>query len=267
MRANYHTHTPRCRHAVGAERAYIERALAGGLELLGFSDHAPFTYADPGYDSGVRMFPEELEGYVDTLAALRAEYAGRIELHIGLEAEYYPALFPQLLDRLRGLEVEYLLLGQHFLGNELGEPYCGRPTADRSTLDRYVSQSIEGMDTGAFSCFAHPDLIRFVGDAAEYDRQMHRLCRAAAERNIPLELNLLGLREGRNYPDERFWRIAGEVGNSVILGCDAHRPEHAWDPESEARALALAERCSLLLADTLTLVSPVTGASCPAPEN
>lgn len=257
MRANYHTHTPRCRHAVGAERDYIERALAGGLEILGFSDHTPYDYGVPGYDSGVRMFPEELEDYVSTLLALRTEYAGRVELLIGLEAEYYPKLFPKLLDLLRPFPVEYLLLGQHFLGNETGEPYCGAPTGDKRVLDRYVGQSIEGMQTGAFTYFAHPDLINYRGgDTAEYDRQMRRLCRAAKDAGVTLEFNLLGFREGRNYPNARFWRIAAEEGNPVVLGCDAHRPEHAWDPETEARALRLLSGLSLTVPETVVLQNP-----------
>ncbi len=253
MRANYHTHTPRCRHAVGAEREYVERAVEGGLEILGFSDHTPYDYGVPDYDSGVRMFPEELPGYVAAVNELKKEYAGRIELRVGLEAEYYPALFPKLLAYLRESGVEYLLLGQHFLGNEIGEPYCGRATDDRRTLDRYVAQSIEGMQTGAFSYFAHPDLIHFTGDEGEYLRQMRRLCRAAKDCALPLELNLLGLREGRNYPDGRFWRIAGEEGNAVVLGCDAHRPEHAWAPETERQAMEWVRRYGLKLQETVDL--------------
>ena len=38
MIANYHTHTWRCRHADGTEREYVERAIEGGLKILGFSD-------------------------------------------------------------------------------------------------------------------------------------------------------------------------------------------------------------------------------------
>lgn len=41
MIANYHTHTWRCNHAVGTEREYVERAIEGGLKILGFSDHTP----------------------------------------------------------------------------------------------------------------------------------------------------------------------------------------------------------------------------------
>ena len=39
MLANYHTHTPRCGHAIGSERQYIERAIEEGFKVLGFSDH------------------------------------------------------------------------------------------------------------------------------------------------------------------------------------------------------------------------------------
>ena len=52
MIANYHTHTWRCRHADGTEREYVERAIEGGLKILGFSDHSPYPFPD-GYDSGM----------------------------------------------------------------------------------------------------------------------------------------------------------------------------------------------------------------------
>ena len=251
MRANYHTHTFRCGHATGTEREYIENALAGGIEILGFSDHCPYDL--PGLHPGIRMASEELEGYVAALRALREEYAGRIELHIGLEAEYYPAGFSALLRHARAAGIEYLILGQHFLGNEAGDAYNGAPTEDLRQLDRYVAQSIEAMDTGVFTYFAHPDLIHFTGDTKAYEDAARTLCRAAKERGLPLEINLLGLRTGRNYPDERFWRVAGEEGCDVILGCDAHDNRALWVPKTEAAARAMAERSGLEVLETLEL--------------
>ena len=41
LKANYHTHTYRCRHAYGSEREYIEAAIRMGIAELGFSDHVP----------------------------------------------------------------------------------------------------------------------------------------------------------------------------------------------------------------------------------
>ena len=70
MIANYHTHTWRCRHANGTEREYVERAIEGGLKILGFSDHSPYPFPD-GYDSGMRMRLDQVEGYIDTVLALK----------------------------------------------------------------------------------------------------------------------------------------------------------------------------------------------------
>lgn len=254
MIANYHTHTARCGHALGEDREYAEAAYRAGLKILGFSDHTPHCYLDGSTGRRIiRMHPDELPGYAASVRSLAEEYRGRLDILLGVEAEYYPALFARTVEMLRENGVEYLILGQHFLGNELDEPYCGRATDDPAILNRYVEQSIAGLRTGLFSCFAHPDLIRFTGDEALYDTQMRRLCRAAKETDTPLEINLLGLREGRHYPNERFWRIAGEEGNTVILGFDAHEPEQLLDPAYEREALRLAHRCGIEPIEKLTI--------------
>ena len=48
--ANYHSHTPRCNHAHGEEREYIETAIKAGYSVLGFSDHSPQVF--DGYVAG-----------------------------------------------------------------------------------------------------------------------------------------------------------------------------------------------------------------------
>ena len=254
MIANYHTHTFRCGHAEGHERAYVEHAVAAGLQLLGFSDHTPQDYFDDvPHDRPIRMKPEELPGYADSVRSLAAEYAGRIDIHLGIEAEYYPKYFSRLLEMLRASRVEYMILGQHFLGNEVGDVYSGRKTEDPEVLRRYVSQVGEALDTGLFSYVAHPDLIHFIGDEAVYREEMRRLCRAANETGTPLELNLLGIREDRHYPNEAFWRVAAEEGCRVILGCDAHRPADLLNTACEQQALQMASRLGLRLIETVSL--------------
>ena len=121
MIANYHTHTPRCNHAEGSEREYVECALQAGLEILGFSDHTPYLYPE-GHHSWFRMRIDQLDDYVQTVLALRKEYAGKIEIPVGLELEYYPDLLPNLLPILRDQPLDYLILGQHYLDNEVGAP-------------------------------------------------------------------------------------------------------------------------------------------------
>ena len=77
--ANYHTHTVRCKHAVGLEREYIEAAISEGFKILGFSDHTPQPYPE-GFVSGIRMDMTQLKDYTDTLVKLRDEYKDQIQI-------------------------------------------------------------------------------------------------------------------------------------------------------------------------------------------
>lgn len=247
MIANYHTHTWRCRHAEGAEEEYVKRAIEGGFRTLGFSDHSPQFF--PGnYVSGIRMLPEELPDYVQTVLELKQRYAGQIEIRLGVEIEYYPASFPKIVPFLRDHGIEYMILGQHRCGNEENEPYNGAPTEDEGILERYCRQLMDGMQKGKFLYLAHPDLIYYVGADGIYKKHMRRLCQEAKSCDLPLEINLLGLREGRQYPKELFWQIAAEEGCRVVLGSDAHTPEGVWDPATEEKAMELVSRLGLIMA-------------------
>lgn len=252
MIANYHSHTVRCNHATGTEEEYVRNAIIRGLKIFGFSDHTP-QYFPGTYYSYMRMRPERLRDYCDAVLKLRREYAGQLEIPLGLEAEYYPGTWKELLSRLRDAGIEYLIMGQHFLGNEENEPYTGRATADVHHLKQYCHQVMEGLDTGVFTYLAHPDLINFVGDRQVYRRHMRELARFARQADIPLELNLLGIHSGKHYPSAEFWSLAAEEGCKVILGMDAHEPEYILETAFEQSALEMVRHFGLQLLDTVEL--------------
>ena len=236
MKANYHTHTWRCRHATGSEEQYVNNAIRAGLEILGFADHAPYIFPD-GYYSTFRMRMDQFPGYVDTVLSLREEFRNRIEIPLGLEIEYYPKHLPELLPILRDQPMDYLILGQHFVNNEYDAPYNGVGSQDEALLRQYVRQTCDAMNTGLFTYFAHPDLINFRGSERLYRHHMRDICREAKSCGVPLEFNLLGLSCGKNYPNRVFWEMAGEEGCDVILGRDAHDPEALLDEKTEEQAL------------------------------
>lgn len=236
MKANFHTHTYRCRHADGTEREYIERAIAAGFHTLGFSDHTPYLF-EGNYYSHFRMRPEELEGYVETLKQLREEYKDQINIYIGLETEYYPARWKNYLSLIEGKGVDYLILGQHFAGVEQpGEVYCGSGNDDPERLKRYVDTVIEGAKTGLFSYIAHPDLIHFTGAEQLLEEELDRMVREVTALGLPLEINLLGLREGRSYPTERLLRLMKKHGAKAILGSDAHQSIYVYHEQTVRKA-------------------------------
>ncbi len=252
MISNLHAHTVRCRHASGTEREYVENALAAGLKTYGFSDHAPYPFPN-GYVSGFRMACAQQEDYVDTLLALREEYKEQLDLKIGYEAEYYPKFFPDFLAMIRAYPIDYLILGQHFIDNEIGAPYSGQTTDQEALLRRYVDQVSEGLDTGVFTYVAHPDLMNFVGKPAVFDKLYGRLIETAKKHGAPLEINLLGIRDHRAYPHERFFALCGEIGAPVVIGCDAHQAEVAVDQPSCETALCIVEKYKLELVENPVL--------------
>lgn len=246
MKVNLHTHTFRCNHASGVEREYIENSIKAGLQTIGFADHAPYYF--PGeYYSGFRMRPELQEEYVNTLLALRDEYKGQIDIKIGYETEYYPAFFSETLKMLTRYPVDYLILGQHFIDNEVTGKYSGARTDDEAYLKQYVDEVCEGIGTDLFTYVAHPDLVLYTGPDEIYREHYSRLINCAKKNDVPLEINFLGIRDRRQYPSEKFFALCGELGAEVCIGCDAHSADVAVDVASYKVALDMIDRFGLKL--------------------
>ncbi len=249
MLANYHTHTKRCRHATGEDREYVEAAIQAGFQILGFADHCPWIYKRKDFVSGIRMTPQEVDDYFYSLEALKKEYAKDIKIYIGFETEHCPDLLEAQDALLKGYPLDYMILGQHFLGAEYDTIYVGRKHPSEEILKGYVDMVVEGICSGRYLYLAHPDLVNFTGEEELYYRYMKQLCVAAREADIPLEINILGLWEGRQYPAKRFWEIAGETGNKAVIGMDAHSPQQLLNAETVERAAALCAEHGLFLVD------------------
>lgn len=245
MDYNYHTHTHWCDHATGTPEEYIQTAIAGGVRHMGFSDHAPWIFPD-GYESHFRVPMTQAKAYMAELRTLREKYKENIQLHIGFEMEYYPAYFDEMFRTAKGFGAEYLILGHHFLSNEHpGGHGSQRATDDPEKLREYADTVVQAIQTGVFTYVAHPDIFKFTGDRDVYLREMGKICQASCRYNVPLEINFLGIRQGRNYPDEGFWELAGQMQCPVTFGFDAHEASSAYDGESLLKAWALVEKWGL----------------------
>lgn len=223
MLQNLHTHTLRCGHATGADVDYIQAAMRGGFDTLGFSEHSPHQYPG-GYISRSHISLDSLEEYVKTISTLQKEFEGQIQILLGSEIEYYPALFDDSVKRLQDAGITYLILGQHWVDNEVGLPYLGRPFEDERTLQKYLKQLCAGMNSGLMTYVCHPDVPNFTGSRQLYDDIMRAVCREANSCGLAVEYNLWGIHKKGNYPCDRFWRIAAEENCKAVIGVDAHDP-------------------------------------------
>lgn len=251
MKHNFHTHTTRCKHAVGTDEQYVKAALESGFDVLGFADHAPWAFASD-YVSHCRMPADHWADYKQSVLALKEKYQGQISIHLGLECEYYPKYIDQL-KRLRDDGCEYMILGSHFLYTEEHFPYTGFSCQEDRGILEYAEQTVEGIRTGLYNYVAHPDLCMMyrteLTPACMEAADM--ICQAAKEAHMPIEYNLLGLLgemtgHPRGYPNQDFWAYVRKWDNDVILGVDAHDPaqlrnEYVWN-EGVKRLTALGHR-------------------------
>lgn len=258
MKYNYHSHTPLCRHASGTPEEYVRLAIDGGLLGFGFSDHSPYPFPE-GFRSPSRMNMELIDSYCSEIRTLKEKYKDHIEIYLGFETEYYPKYWDRLMQEYKRCGVEYMIFAGHFIGNEDNPDAFSafERTADRERLTRFVDWNIAAMNTGRYTYFAHPDVLNFVGDNELYLCEMERLIIRAKELDLPLEINMYGMRDGRHYPRVDFWELVGRIGAPVVAGMDCHRLSHVANKDEMNAVARFADRYRLDLRDKLRLVSPV----------
>ena len=82
LRGDFHTHTTYC-DGKSTPRQMVEAAYRMGLTDFGISGHADYSMWEPGFG----MSDEILAAYKKELEALREEYAGKLNLYIGIEMD------------------------------------------------------------------------------------------------------------------------------------------------------------------------------------
>lgn len=240
IRANYHTHTKRCKHATGTEEDYVTSAISCGLSKLGFSDHAPF----PDHDFGLRMDYGEFDDYLSSIDLLREKYANKITLYKGVEIEYMPGYLSYYENLLGTGKLDYLLLGEHFYPVDEKNMQNIFFAESPKWYVNYANSIAEALGTGLFVMLAHPDL--FLLNPFAWDKNcdyaLDTILNAAAANNTILEYNANGFRRGKasfpdgeryKYPHAKFWQAVADAKLPVIVGSDCHSPENMWDDAVE----------------------------------
>lgn len=241
--ADYHTHTPLCRHAEGWPVDYARAAVERGLGELGFADHNPM----PHYFDDWRMLREDLPQYFDEVARARAEYP-QLKIKLGLECDFIPGQ-EKWIEELAGMaEWDYLIGSVHYLrkGWEVDHPrYVGRHEAHADEIwNDYWELYGMCIRSGLFDFVAHPDLPKKFGITPKGDlRRFYEPAVAAlAETGMAFEINTAGLRRDCRevYPARGFLELAHAANVPLLINSDAHRPQDVGAGFDDAIALAKA---------------------------
>ena len=230
--ADYHLHTPLCRHAVGSPGEYVAAARAVGLEEVGFSDHCPMPGPEPFDDW--RMRRADLPRYLDMVAEAR-EAAAPFPVRLGLECDFIAGQEGWIEELAVLADWDYLVGSVHYLapGWDVDNPrHLSRFNVSEGAVEdiwqRYWDAFGRCARSGLFDFLAHPDLVKKFGHRPGGDlRRFYEPAVAAlAERDTALEISTAGLHKpvGELYPAGEFLRLAQAAGLAVVINSDAHAP-------------------------------------------
>jgi len=244
--SDYHVHTPMCRHATGSIEEYIRAAVARGMEQICFTDHIPLP---DGVDGELRMSLDDLDIYLGELDEARSRHQ-EIEILIGIEADYIERYESYLAQLIQGHPFDYVLMSIHTISFDNDRSFDKDRSLDKDRgylraydylegdllLDaeqvcaHYFASALAGIRTGLFDAVAHLDLIKHpdLGVPAGFDRHVDTVIDAAASAGMAIELNTSGRRKriGEYYPSPAAVRRIIDAGVPLVLGSDAHAPEH-----------------------------------------
>ena len=217
----FHIHTYRCGHAsLEPDVLYVKKAIELGAKQIVFTDHCPF----PENSFPWRMKYESLPEYVSSLKQLRDEFQDKIDIKIGLEAEYFPSYDWYYEELLNSGDFDLLILGQHIYEHEDGS-FGYMDVTKEAEIKGFMKATLQGIRSGYFKVIAHPD--RFLNRIEKWDEEADQIAKeiakAAAETGVILEKNISSMENGNLYSPE-FWKNIPE-SIDIIYGLDAHSVE------------------------------------------
>ena len=225
-----HMHTPLCGHADGLPEDYAEVADARGLAGIIVTCHNPMP---DGYSAAVRMAPEQFDEYVAMVDSARATWAGRVDVRLGLEADYAPGFETYLEDQMTWAEFHYVLASVHPHVAEYMRRYF---TGDVLTFQKlYFEHLALAAETGLFDAISHPDLIKnSFPEQWDLDRVMDDVRRSLdriARAGTAMELNTSGLNKSvpEMNPGPAILSEMKQRGIPVVIGADAHVPRRTGE--------------------------------------
>ncbi len=230
---DYHNHTARCGHAEGTMEQYVERAIDLGLAEIGFSDHLYLYFLPPEQrDPTLAMREEQLPEYVESVLDLRKRYRSRIQVRLGLEADYFPGHDEELRDILRPYPWDYVYGSVHFLGDWGFDDPRHVDRYDRWDIDDlyrlYFDHVKAAAGSGLFDVMGHLDLIKKFGHRprSNADDLYHSVVRVLKDADVVVEVSTAGLRKpvGEIYPGPLLLTECAQQGVPVTLASDSHKP-------------------------------------------
>lgn len=257
---NLHTHSTFCDGKDTPEET-VKRALALGFDSIGFSEHAPAHFS--------ASYERMLEGnvrYREEITRLKREYAGQIEIFLGLEQEMYAKSELSHYDYVIG-SVHYLLMDGEYVGfdrgvEEVHDLIATRFGGNGLSLARAYYAALSTLPAhGNFDIVGHFDLITklcektflFDADSKEYRAYALEAVDALVKKIPIAEINTGAIARGNRtspYPAPWILKAWREKGGKIVISSDCHN--NLYLAHAFRDAIALARECGYRETQVLT---------------
>ena len=243
--ADYHMHTPLCRHAVGEPADYARRATELGLTEIGFSDHSPMPRDD--FDNW-RMFDRQLDEYVAKVRQTQKDFPN-LAIRLALEVDYLPGQEDWIRRLAARHPWDYFIGSVHYVSDSwaIDDPQKLSEWNHRNADEVwavYFERLTKAAETGFFEIIGHADLPKKFGHQPPSDCTplYQKFLDAAKKHRCAIELNTAGLRKDCReiYPSREILQLAFQTGVPITFGSDAHAPEEVGMNFTDAIQLARA---------------------------
>ncbi|MCZ8519252.1 MULTISPECIES: histidinol-phosphatase [Paenibacillus] len=245
MKFDLHTHHERCGHAVGTIRDYVEAGIRHGLQVIGISDHSPyFASAVDREQPGIAMAKSEFARYIEEVQKLKAEYAGRIDVLLGVESDFFPEhaeVYRKVYDQY---PFDYIIGSVHLSGGaSIFNKKRWNGLSERQKVeqkDLYYHLIEQSARSGMFQILGHIDAMRGFYPAFSdiQSDAVDKTLKTIGEYDIAIEINTSGKTKdcGGWYPIDAILERALHFGVKVTFGSDAHKPERVGDDWEDVAA-------------------------------
>ena len=232
QRFDFHTHSDFSDGKSSVEEIVV-KAIKSGMTKIGISDHS-YTHFDESYC----IKKERIKEYIDTLHSLKDKYKDKIEVHTGIEQDFYSDESTEPYDYVIGsvhyikAQNEYIPVDEsaEILINAADTHFSGDIYA---LIDEYYKTVADLVRKTKADIIGHFDLISKFNENGElfnendvrYVNSFKRAADSLLKSNAIFEINTGAISRGYRtspYPSKQIYDYLKSNGAKFILSSDSH---------------------------------------------
>jgi len=241
---NYHSHTFYCDGKEHPE-IYIKEAVHQKLVAYGYSSHAPVPF-----ECEWTVPERKIKNYINDINTIKKEYAGQLQVYLGLEVDYIPDITNPDHEKIKNLGLDYTIGSIHFVDSfDDGERWCFDWTYDFfmkgikeifqndliKAVKRYYALTRAMLQESRPTIIGHFDKIRmhnenmsFFNESDKwYKNEIEEVLKLIKQKNTIVEINTRGYYKSGSdlYPHPYLFGKIRKMDIPITINSDSHKAD------------------------------------------